>query len=328
MRTILLAAPIASLLSLLPAAAQVPMSGTFTANQACPALLSIRQQTNPGDVSVQPGQAYRIVGRNKEDASYYLVAIDGAQPPRRWVPVGCGQTDGATVPSVTPAAASAAQGGRRATHVLALGWEPAFCQQHRDKAECVRETGQSFEATHLSLHGLWPQPRGRAYCGVDRTLAQADRAHDWGSLPEPDITSATRQRLSAVMPGTQSGLQRHEWVVHGTCYGTNADIYFNRAASLAEQVNASPVRDLFVRRIGTAVSADEIRGAFDQAFGPGSGARVGVSCPGRGQVRTIGEIVISLAGDVSGTAPLADLIRAATPVPPGCPSGLIESAAR
>jgi hypothetical protein len=39
------------------------------------------------------------------------------------------------------------------------------------------------------------------------------------------------------MPGFQSGLRRHEWIVdHGACYGTAADSYFNRAADLAEQI--------------------------------------------------------------------------------------------
>ena len=61
-------------------------------------------------------------------------------------------------------------GTARASHVLAFGWEPAFCLRHEDKAECGNETGQSFGASHLSLHGLWPQPRGKAYCNVSQDL--------------------------------------------------------------------------------------------------------------------------------------------------------------
>lgn len=322
MRMLLLAMPI-TLLGVWPAAAEVPMTGSFTASQACPALQSIRKQSNPGGVMTQPGRAYPVTAKNKDDATFLRVTIEGAQPSERWLAIGCGQLDGGTA-----SALPATQGGVRATHVLALGWEPAFCRQHSDKAECVRETAQSFEATHLSLHGLWPQPRGKAYCGVDRTVAQADRAHDWSSLPEPGITPATRQRLDAVMPGTQSNLQRHEWTVHGTCYGASADVYFNRAAGLAEVVNASAVRDVFVQHTGRVLTADALRAAFDQAFGAGSGARVLVSCPGRGTPQEIGEIVISLAGDVTGAAPLADLIHAAAPVAPGCPSGMVDAARR
>lgn len=317
-----------------PALAKVSVSGSFTTSQACPALQSIRKQTNPGTVMTQPGHTYLVTSKNKDDATYVLLTIEGVQPAERWVSVGCGQmasgavsTPGmASAPGSLPATLPSSLGGSAATHVLALGWEPAFCRQHRDKAECMRETAQSPEAKQLSLHGLWPQPRGKAYCGVDRAVAAADRDHDWGSLPEPSLSPATRQRLGAVMPGLQSGLERHEWTVHGTCFGGTADAYFNRAAELVEQVNASAVRGAFVERIGGMMSADEIRAAFDQAFGPGAGARVLVSCPGRGSPRLVGEIVVSLAGDVAGSANLGDLIRAAPPVGPGCPSGLIAAA--
>ena len=61
------------------------------------------------------------------------------------------------------------------------------------------------------------------------------------------------------MPGVLSGLERHEWIKHGTCFGGEANAYFNRAAGLAEQVNASPVRALFASRIGQGVTSAEIR---------------------------------------------------------------------
>ena len=221
-----------------PASAQVAMSGTLVAKQGCPAYQSIRKQTNPGGVTLEPGRSYPITGKNKADATYYQITVDGASPAQRWVEVACGDVNGA---GVTPTA-NAHAGGVRATHVLALGWEPAFCLEHADKTECARETGQSFDATHLSLHGLWPQPRGKAYCGdVGQEFAAADRRHDWDGLPEPDLSEATKKRLSAVMPGTQSGLERHEWIEHGTCFGATADSYFNRAAELVEQINASGV---------------------------------------------------------------------------------------
>ena len=308
-----------------PASAEVPVTGSFITSQACPALQSIRKQSNPGGVMTEANHAYPVTAKNKDDATYVLLTIQGAQPAERWVAIGCGQmAEGAS--GVAPGMAAGMTGGAAATHVLALGWEPAFCRQHRDKAECARETAQSPEARQLSLHGLWPQPRGKAYCGVDRAVAAVDRAHNWDGLPEPSLSPATRQRLGAVMPGLQSGLERHEWTVHGTCFGGSADAYFNRAAALVEQVNASAVRGAFVQHIGGVMSADEIRAAFDQAFGPGAGARVLVSCPGRDPQRRVSEIVISLAGDVAGTAPLADLIAAAGPVGPGCPSGVIEAA--
>jgi ribonuclease T2 len=303
------------------------MSGTLAATQACPAYQSIRKQTNPGEVTLKPERSYQITGKNKEEATHYQILIDGASPPQRWVEVHCGDVS-AAAGAPTGGAPPPSANGTRATHVLALGWEPAFCLGHEDKAECANETAQSFDASHLSLHGLWPQPRGRAYCNVSQDLVQADRNHDWASLPEPDLTDATKARLAAVMPGFQSGLERHEWIVHGTCFGATADSYFNRAADLAEQVNASAVRDLFTQNVRGTLSSDGIRAAFDGAFGAGAGERVTVSCQGRGQERAIGELVIALSGDVAGSGPIGDLILAAAPAPQGCPSGAVVQPGR
>jgi ribonuclease T2 len=323
MKSLLFIIAVGSCFGLTPASAQVPMSGTLAATRACPAYQSIHKQTNPGGVTLEPGHAYQITGKNKPEATHYQILVDGASPPQRWVEVACGDVNSAGATPFGAAAGATPSGATRATHVLALGWEPAFCLQHGDKTECGNETGQSFDATHLSLHGLWPQPRGKAYCGVAQDLKEADRNHDWSGLPEPELSEATKKRLSAVMPGTQSGLERHEWIVHGTCFAATADSYFNRAADLAEQVNASAVRELFAQNVGKSLSADAIQAAFDHAFGAGAGARVTVNCQGRGSERRIGELVVSLAGDVAGSAPISDLILAASPSQQGCPSGLV-----
>lgn len=322
------------------ARAEVAMHGTFTVTQACAAYQSIRKGTNPGAVTVEPGKAYPILSKNKPDATHYRIVIEGAEPSQRWVSVACG-TAGAdaaaggsptAMPPVSGRAAAAGRdlaGGTPATHVLALGWEPAFCSKHADKSECRALTSGDFASTHLSLHGLWPQPRGTQYCNVAPALRQLDHDHNWDALPEPDMSPATSRKLGAVMPGVQSRLQRHEWIVHGTCYGRDADSYFSRAAGLAEEVNASRVSQLFAAAAGRSLSASDIRTAFDAAFGAGAGARVQVSCSGRGENRKITEVTLSLAGDVPGSAmKLGDLMRAAQPIPPGCPSGYVMPAPR
>jgi ribonuclease I len=58
------------------------------------------------------------------------------------------------------------------------------------------------------------------------------------------------------MPGVQSNLQRHEWIVHGTCFGGAADDYFARAAGFAEAVNASGVAKLFADNVGKSLSVE------------------------------------------------------------------------
>jgi ribonuclease T2 len=312
--------------------AQVKISGSLTATQACAAVQSIRKATNPGAVTLQPGRAYPIIAKNKDEATHYQVLIEGAEPAQRWVEIGCGRTDAdpAAAPSApgaapapsAPAPSGRAAGGQRATHLLSMSWEPAFCGQHADKVECAAGAPTN-DGTKLALHGLWPQPRGKMYCGADPAAVAADRRHDWASLPEPDMTAQTRQRLAAVMPGVQSGLQRHEWIVHGTCFGTTPDVYFSRASQLGEAVNAGPVRELFARNVGRMLDADQIRAAFDAAYGQGAGQRVVVACS-RGPRPIISEVRVFLAGDVAGSAPLADLIAAAQPLPDGgCRSGLV-----
>ena len=319
-----------------PASADVAMSGTFTASEACPAYQSFRKSTNPGDVKIEQGDAYELISKNKPDATHFRIVVPGAEPEERWVSTSCGRVDGTnagaapSLPGGNPAAPpvkappSADSGGTRATHVLAMSWQPTFCAQHRDKTECEHLSSESYAASHLSLHGLWPQPRGTQYCNVKPDVSALDERHDWNALPEPEMSPQTLKRLGAVMPGVASNLQRHEWIVHGTCFGTTADSYFARAAGLAEAINASKVAELFASNAGKTLSADSIRAAFDQSFGPGAGARVTISCHGRGDNRRITELVISLAGDVKGSAPIGDLLHAAQAMPPSCPSGLIQ----
>ncbi len=306
------------------ARADVAVSGVFTVTHACAAYQSIRKGTNPGAVTVEPSKTYNVLAGNKLNPTHYRISVPGAQPAERWVSAACGEI---LATGQASAGAAAGASGPSATHVLAMGWEPAFCGTHKDKSECRALKSTSFAATHLSLHGLWPQPRGTQYCNVAPNVKQLDQNHNWDALPEPDMSADTQKRLAAVMPGYQSNLQRHEWIVHGTCYGGSADGYFARAAGLAEAIDASAVSKLFADNAGKNLTADAIRAVFDTAFGAGAGARVAVSCGGgRGDNRKITELVISLAGDVTGGANLGDLMRAAQSVSAGCPGGLVERA--
>jgi ribonuclease T2 len=315
----------------LPARADAPMSGTFVANAACPAVSSIKKGTNAGNVTLTPQQGYAIVSANNTPASHYLVIVPGADPGRRWVAIGCGTVGGAsadassTQQTATPVPsppASAPKGGP--THyVLAISWEPGFCAGARDKPECAAETPQSFEASHFVLHGLWPDPN--EYCGVSPSDIAADKQSRWTDLPAVSLTSATRARLAAGMPGTQSDLERHEWLKHGTCTGAPADAYFGRELDFLDAVNASPVQALIASDVGGNLSLDALRTAFDQGFGPGAGQRIRLSCSRRGGQRLITEITIGLEGDVLGSASLPTLIAAASPTNGGCDTGVVAA---
>ncbi len=303
--------------------AETPLTGFFIAHQACPALQSIQKGTNPGNVSVEPNRSYALVAKNKPEPTHYLIEITGADPSRRWVAVDCGEhmvsaddrregTDGGT--------------SKKPSYVLAVSWQPAFCEQHRDKTECQTQTAERFDSTHFTLHGLWPQPGTNVFCHVSPDLVAADKNDEWDRLPAPKFAASTRKGLEEVMPGTMSFLERHEWIKHGTCFqGETADVYFSRAITLMTQLNGSKARDLFAGHIGSEISSAQIRDAFNESFGDGAGDRVRVACKRKGARNLIVELTIGLVGEINDDASLSDLIAASGPTDPGCPRGLIDA---
>ncbi|MEF2073855.1 ribonuclease T2 [Consotaella aegiceratis] len=306
------------------ALAQVPMVGSFLAEARCPALRSIRSETNPGDVAVEPGERYDLVGRNADPASHYYIVVPGAEPERRWVAIGCGRVEEqsrsagrtATVIAASDArpapAASGVQPSRR--NVLAVTWEPAFCETKPTAPECARGgTGNGF-----SLHGLWPQSGD--YCGKAESL----RDVPWSRLPEPRLSAETRSRLERVMPGVRSALHRHEWARHGSCYGSDAEEYFDDAIRLVDQLNRSDLVSLFLTRAGETLTLRDVRAAFDREYGRGTGARVGLDCALDGKRRVITEMTIGLSGLIAPASDLTDLILAAPAVRSDCQSGIVD----
>jgi ribonuclease T2 len=127
-----------------------------------------------------------------------------------------------------------------AEHVLAVSWQPAFCETRPRLPECRSQTADRFDASNFALHGLWPQPRSQAYCGVDeRTVAQ-DKRRRWRDLPWERLDDDLWSRLRQAMPGTRSGLHKHEWIKHGTCYdGAGAAEYFEDSLKLLDALNRS-----------------------------------------------------------------------------------------
>ncbi len=199
----------------------------------------------------------------------------------------------APVPADPPAAPSApAQ-----SYVLAISWHPAFCEAKPNLPECRDQRSSDYTADHFALHGLWAE---NEYCGVSDRLIAIDSTNRWDDLPEIDVSDATWRALQRIMPGTRAQLERHEWLFHGTCSAASADTYFARATALVEAVNASPVRDLLAK-CRQHVSRNQIRAAFDAAFGDGAGRKVRVDCEDDGSRTLIAELRINLNGDAMGT---------------------------
>ena len=152
-------------------------------------------------------------------------------------------------------------------------------------------------------------------------MSLADKNGDWDQLPEPKLSDATRQKLAQVMPGTQSNLERHEWIKHGTCArADSADAYFSQAIALMDQLNSSKAQGLFASNVGGEITGKAIRDAFDESFGEGAGDRVRVSCKRIRGRSLIVELTIGLAGEISDEPSLADLIAGSAETDPGVPA--------
>lgn len=318
-----LAIIIALTLASFPARAEVPLSGTLTASAPCPAYQSISRQTNPGGITLSPGQAYDLVAANKTPPTHFSVVVPGADPNRRWVEIACGTTDAALPQSEETS--TAPQPYRGTQYVLAVNWQPAFCETAERTPECRNQQPNSFEASHFTLHGLWPQPRNNEYCGVSDGDLWASRDGRWRDLPPLDLTIAQRRDLDEVMPGSQSGLDRHEWVKHGTCYGTDQREYYADSLDLMLALNTSEVVELFAGNVGKRITLAQVRTAFDTAFGPGAGDRVSISCIEDGNRILITELQINLTGEITGPDDMGALMLAAEPAESGCRSGQVDA---
>ena len=207
-------------------------------------------------------------------------------------------------------------------YVLAISWHPAFCETKPNLRECRNERGTDYAADHFSLHGLWPEDD--QYCGVGAKVIALDAANRWSELPRIDVTDATWSQLKRVMPGVDGNLERHEWALHGSCAGVSADTYFRRAIALLEEINGSGIRDLLARNVGREVSRNQIRAAFDAAFGDGAGRKVRLDCEEDGKRDLIYELRINLEGDVMGAAGLRALLPTARNAGAGCTGGTVD----
>ena len=214
--------------------------------------------------------------------------------------------------------------GYAGEYVLTISWHPAFCETKPYLSECRNERTGDYSADNFSLHGLWPQDD--EYCGVGPEIIAVDEANRWDDLPPVDVSERTWRDLQRVMPGVEDNLERHEWVLHGSCAGATADTFFRRSIALLEEINGSEVRELLSRNIGRHVSRNQIRSAFDASFGDGAGRKVRLDCEDDDDRELIYELRINLEGDAMGSTSLRDLIHAARNASAGCTGGTVDRA--
>ncbi len=336
-----------------PSWATIKLDTTLTATESCEATQSIKKRRNAGNVRLTPGESYRVIGKNRSsEATHYLLKLEDASPSLRWVPISCGslgappeaepqpspaepetpaplELENNTLPPVPSNDLPGLDTSRRGDFLLALSWQPAFCETRPTKTECRNQSSDSFEAGNLALHGLWPQPRGNDYCGVSAEIERLDKARRWDELPPIELTAQTREALADQMPGYASNLHLHEWYKHGTCYSNSPEEYYRESLALMDQVNDSLVQVLFEENLGQRISGREIRKAFDRAFGDGAGQRVEVACArdiNQGRRVMVQELKILLKGKVESGTDIADLIQEAPRAKAGCSRGVVDFA--
>ena len=295
--------------------------------RSCALFNNLKHTTNRGGVTLDMHRTYEMLDHHK---GQYLLKVEGATPSQRWVDDDClslrplrgtplyGKTASATPKQEAKTTAPVA-GKQRSENLLALSWHNAFCETHRYKKECKRGffAKKSGDNTFV-LHGLWPQPRSKVYCNVPKRTIIADKHKQWRKLPEPKLTTQTQNALAEVMPGLSSGLHRHEWIKHGTCYGTDAERYFSDALTFVKAIRQSGVADFFKQYTGKRVTLQRVRELFDEAYGKGSGKSVELRC-NRGMIT---ELWLHLgSGDT-----LAQMLHNGKRIHSRCNRGIIDRA--
>lgn len=302
------------------ASASVPASGEFTATKACQAYQSMRQRSNPDDTVLNVGERYSVIEANvPNDATWYRISIDGADPRERWVYFDCGDANASIADGVSsPHSGGGGAGGgcnvagEEDSYVFAVSWQPAFCEGHRDKPECQVTDPNSYQAKNFTLHGLWPNKNScgthYGFCGQYKKAVRP-----FCNFDKVPMTEATLKELGVVMPSAAYGscLQRHEWYKHGTCQTEwGGDGYFDQAMNLLADFNGrdgNGVSAFMTENLGKQIPLVELTQKIDQQFGAGAHRRMRFSCTNGNKLV---DIYINLPAKL-GQGSLASLIQAA-----------------
>ena len=302
-------------------------------SQVCPAFNNMKHSKNTHAVYLDKRQKYTILRYHKGQA---LVLIKDEQPAQRWIDAECFSSAQSRMTGIDNEFYKSSIDTYIAKHtnkyqtkkqseknLLVLSWHNAFCETHRHKKECKRSLfsfgKEKYREKHFVLHGLWPQPKNNTYCDVPSQHVRLDKHKQWNRLPDLDLREDVKKDLQKIMPGFASNLHKHEWIKHGTCYGTDVNTYYEDAIALLGQVNASKVGTFFNKHIGKRVTLQQVRAVFNRSFGPGAGKQVELKCK-KGLVT---ELWLHLG---SGSADIGTLLKEGTQTRSRCQGGYIDKA--
>lgn len=317
------------------------MTGAFVAIDECPAYQSMRKKTNADNTYTAVDETYPIIEvKEGDDGMWYRVVTRSEQQPHeRWVSAQCGHAmmasadpyDRVSDPSVETKAGKEASGvadvsssasankngcsvtGKADSYVLALSWQPAFCEGHSKKPECGIADTNAYQAKHFTLHGLWPN---LSSCGTHYGFCgeySSKKMGDFCQYKSLSMKAKTKEELTQKMPGVASCLERWEWYKHGTCQSQwDVDGYFGLATRLLAEFNESGIAPFLAQNLGNYVKTEELLKMVDHLFGKEARKHLQIDCDKDDQLT---EIRLLLPANLSQEASLATLL--VQPAPEG-----------
>lgn len=133
----------------------------------------------------------------------------------------------AATPTTQAAPSCAVDSARPMLYRLELTIPATFCRNRPYDPSC-----RDFpKPSRIQLHGLWPNYRSgfpEGNCPDSECPNQSPELGTYCRYPEPPglYQSDAWKTLHGYMAGTESCLERHEWVKHGTCTPMAATAYF------------------------------------------------------------------------------------------------------
>ena len=282
---------------------------------SCGAFNNLKHTKNTNSINVKKGEHYTVF---REHKGQFLIKVNGQNPSQRWVDKSCLQRYAKPAPMNVPTQKKELKKeSKNLVSVLVLSWQNSFCQTHRNRKEC-RVINRSKEPSHLVLHGLWPQPRNNQYCNVDRKLVAKDKHRQWRALPNLNLSKETMELMKKYMPAYLSGLDKHEWIKHGTCYTKDAQKYFHDALSLTKEVDSSIVGEYLRANEGKKIDLINLKRVFDKAFGKGASTHLEMRCKNR----LLSELWIHVKGQGDS---LKELLKGAPKGRSRCKSAIVDA---
>lgn len=273
---------------------------SFEATQTCPAYLSKNARSNPDNLSIEPNKSYSIREINKPSPEWFRIEIDDKHT-LRWVSARCG-----FVQQQNAVDDGCGMTGMADSYVLALSSQPGFCETYgfeAGKPECRSLSKHSYQATHLTLHGLWPNKdacgQHYGFCGVRPKSNHCD----YDPVPLSPEVSAT---LNKLMPSFSYGscLERHEWNKHGSCQILSANDYFSLAVRLVTETDNSSFGNYLREHQGQVVKRSALRNIINKSFGTNNSGKIYLGCTNGILV----DVFIQLPVVLSFNEPLTSLI--------------------